>query len=264
MSGVVMLTAAAAATLLQPTSKWIVDFDETQCTASRDFGTAERPLTLLLKAPVTGDVIQLFIARGALGTSVAQPLQATVSWGGAAPRKIDALTFRAVTVKRQMFLINLPRTDVAAAAAAGASDLKVDGLGLGFDFNLGPLANMLKVMDSCVSDLATHWNYHDDKSGAADPLKTHAKGPLVRLFSSDDYPSDAVRNDQSGEVAAVLLINPDGKVADCTLTKTSGVAVLDAQTCAIVRDRARLQPAIGLDGKAARDVYTYRVRWRMP
>jgi protein TonB len=58
----------------------------------------------------------------------------------------------------------------------------------------------------------------------------------------------------------VVLVDEAGKVADCTLLETSGVAALDAQTCAIIQRRARYKPAIGLDGKAARAVDTARIR----
>ena len=59
----------------------------------------------------------------------------------------------------------------------------------------------------------------------------------------------------------VLLIDETGRVADCTVIETSGVASLDAQTCGAVKLQARFKPAIGLDGKPAKDGVVQRVSW---
>ena len=56
-------TAASAAEPLQPTAKWVVNFDAAQCVASRNYGTADKPLFLVLKAPPIGDVLQIGIIR---------------------------------------------------------------------------------------------------------------------------------------------------------------------------------------------------------
>ena len=83
------------------------------------------------------------------------------------------------------------------------------------------------------------------------------------LFSSDDYPGIAVFNDQMGAVSLVLLIDEQGKVADCTVTQTSGVAALDAQSCAVIKERGKFSPAIGQDGKPAKSSWLQRINWRL-
>jgi protein TonB len=59
----------------------------------------------------------------------------------------------------------------------------------------------------------------------------------------------------------MTLIDTDGKVASCMVIGSSGVASLDAQSCAIVTSRARFRPALGLDGKPARSGKIQRIRW---
>ena len=44
----------------------------------------------------------------------------------------------------------------------------------------------------------------------------------------------------------VILIDEFGKVADCTVTQTSGAASIDAQSCAVIRERGKFRPAIKL------------------
>ena len=88
--------------------------------------------------------------------------------------------------------------------------------------------------------------------------------PVVELFSTDDYPSQAVFAEQSGTAKVVGLIDEKGEMADCMVVETSGVAVLDAQTCNKVKERGKFSPAIGQDGKPAKSVFETRVRWVMP
>lgn len=271
-ASVAILAAAGAAELVQPTGKWVVDFDDSQCVASRDYGSPDARLTLLFKAPVTGDVVQLAVAKaGAVGSKLAEQTEAKLSWGGATPKPVSVLTFNATSANRRLYLINLPTAEVIAGAQKDR--LTIEGSGLRHSFALRALPDMMKVMDECVADLRRHWNYVPEPTSALQQPRAERKHPLLpvrahfslpRLFSSSDYPPDALRNDQGGTVAVVLLIDTDGKVADCTLTQTSGAAALDAQTCAIIRQRARYKPAKGLDGKPARDVDSARIRWIIP
>ena len=46
---------------LQPTSKWHVDFANSQCVASRDYGSEGSPLFLVFKKPPIGDVLQIAV-----------------------------------------------------------------------------------------------------------------------------------------------------------------------------------------------------------
>lgn len=74
---------------------------------------------------------------------------------------------------------------------------------------------------------------------------------------------DAIYEQQSGTVRVALLIDEKGRIADCAILDTSGTPVLDAQTCAILKERARFKPAIGPDGKPAKDGYIQRITWRV-
>jgi len=87
-----------------------------------------------------------------------------------------------------------------------------------------------------------------------------AIGPMTKLMD----PWDAVRQGQSGLAHVVVLVDENGRMADCTLIATSGIAVLDAQTCIILRNRGKFAPAIGADGKPTKGTFHQRVNWEMP
>ena len=74
----------------------------------------------------------------------------------------------------------------------------------------------------------------------------------------------AVDRAQGGIVEFALLVNEAGRIADCTVIASSNAPSLDAQSCAILVERARFQPAVGVDGKPVKDAVTSRITWKIP
>jgi len=91
-----------------------------------------------------------------------------------------------------------------------------------------------------------------------------AKGNLPSLFSTDDYPQSAIRNEEQGTTAVRLSIGPDGRVAECSITSSSGSSALDSATCNIIKRRARYTPARDSAGNATTGTDTTRIRWVLP
>lgn len=87
---------------------------------------------------------------------------------------------------------------------------------------------------------------------------------LLSLFTDDDYPPEAIRNNEQGTVFVALNVGIDGRVGACTVLESSGSAVLDAATCRILMRRARFRPAHDGRGRAVPDIYRQRVRWQLP
>ena len=96
------------------------------------------------------------------------------------------------------------------------------------------------------------------------PGSSRARANLVQLFSTDDYPMEAIRNNEQGTVAFELSINRLGGVSGCRIVQSSGSKSLDEQTCNILRDRARFAPARDATGKRITDQYRGRIRWELP
>jgi len=119
---------------------------------------------------------------------------------------------------------------------------------------------LLDMLDKCTADLRKVWNVEE----AGDPpklVREKPSGDLQKVFTSDDYPAIAVSKNQGGSIRVAILVDEKGKVADCTVIQTSGVASLDAQSCAIIQQRAQLKPAVGLDGKPAKGALIKTIRW---
>ena len=91
-----------------------------------------------------------------------------------------------------------------------------------------------------------------------------AKADLVKIFSTDDYPLEAIKREEQGTVAYRLTINRRGHVSRCEITSSSGSEALDGQTWRILTRRARFEPARDDFGKRIPDTYTGRIRWELP
>jgi protein TonB len=91
-----------------------------------------------------------------------------------------------------------------------------------------------------------------------------AKGSLVGLFSSDDYPNSALSANEQGTTAVRLTIGTDGRVSACDITQSSGSSALDNATCNILRRRARFSPAMDSNGQPTTDTYSQRITWKVP
>lgn len=78
-----------------------------------------------------------------------------------------------------------------------------------------------------------------------------------------DYPSDAAKKRQQGDVVAAFEIAANGAVANCMVTKSSGHQSLDALACRFLGRKARFQPARGSDGSAIGSRGEMTIRFRI-
>jgi protein TonB len=95
-----------------------------------------------------------------------------------------------------------------------------------------------------------------------EPAKARAN--LASYVNDDDYPSDAVRNEEQGTTSFRLDVGTDGRVTNCTVTGSSGSRSLDNATCRIMRSRARFTPARNNLGQPTTDTVSHRIRWVLP
>lgn len=84
-----------------------------------------------------------------------------------------------------------------------------------------------------------------------------------RWVTQDDYRSSWIRRELEGATGFTLTIDANGRVSDCTVTRSSGHGELDAATCQLVMKRARFDPARGQDGGRTGGSYSSSVRWKI-
>lgn len=250
-------TAAAVFKPLVPTGKWVVNFADNQCLATRDYGPPGKPLYLVLKPSPKGQVMKVSIVRKGAGREAIQ-VPATIRFDNDQPIESNVLAFASPKNGVRMISVNLADQHFAPMRRAKVVSIRAAGE-LDESFALEQIAPLMKEIDRCVVGLQEYWNIGEANNGR---FKERARANLASYFSGYDYPGAALNRGETGIVAFTLLIDEKGKVADCTLVETSGVASLDAQTCAILITRAQFKPAVGTNGKPAKDSVIGRVRWK--
>lgn len=241
----------AVAAPLVPTGKWVVNFDDAQCVASRDYGTDQ----LFLKASPLGDLVQFGVIRpGRTGppqqiAAEIQPAQGPIYRG-------NALLWNAGSKPpKSIRLINLPEPEFRRLAASAMINLKIGEMKQ--SYTLPAMGALAAVMKNCVDDLQKVWSAQGGVAAAAE-------ASLASFLKAEDYPGEALGKDFSGTTGFAMLIDEAGRVADCMVVETSGHAILDMQSCAIMKVRARFQPARDKSGKPTRDRVRSRIRWVIP
>ena len=104
---------------------------------------------------------------------------------------------------------------------------------------------------------------------APPPPRFSAKGASPKGRPGDwatdnDYPTSAMREGKQGVTGFRVSVGPDGRVTDCSVTRSSGSPELDDTTCKLITRRARFAPAMDGDGKPTTGTYSSSVRWQIP
>lgn len=96
------------------------------------------------------------------------------------------------------------------------------------------------------------------------PKAAAPKGQPGNWATSNDYPSRALREEREGSTGFRVTVGTDGKVADCSVTRSSGSPDLDQATCDNIRRRARFTPATDGEGNPTTGSYSSTIRWVIP
>jgi hypothetical protein len=251
--------ATGAAPAAKPTGTWNVDFGDAHCIAMRNYGTDAKPVILAFKPSPIGDVVQLTVVRPGVSVEVNQ-YPGSMTAGGLKPVSVSMLGYRAPSKKSRVTVVNLQRAQFDTLRAASTVRLRASGE-IDQAFALAGMEPVTQALDKCMANLRKVWHVAEGSGQVATPAEPRV--PLNRLFSERDYPGIAWVQRAGGLVEMMVLIDPAGKVASCMVTGTSGYASLDAQSCAIITERAEFSPAIGTDGKPVRSGAIQRVRWKM-
>ena len=85
-----------------------------------------------------------------------------------------------------------------------------------------------------------------------------------RLSGAFNYAADYPVRDRPGRAETVgvrFLVGTDGRVRDCSVTRSSGNARLDATTCRLIEQRFRYRPAADASGNAVPSVVSTVFSW---
>ena len=79
----------------------------------------------------------------------------------------------------------------------------------------------------------------------------------------EQYPPRAVRDEVEGRVGVRVTVGPNGRVADCSVTSSSGSSILDDAACSGMRTYARFNPALDAAGNPTNGSYTTTIVYQL-
>jgi protein TonB len=93
--------------------------------------------------------------------------------------------------------------------------------------------------------------------GASPPR--HIRGWL----HNSDYPREAKDAGMEGTLTIIVTIEPNGRVSNCDVVRSSGSGLLDETTCRLVQERYRYRPALDVQGRPIRSREIQNHSWIM-
>jgi protein TonB len=96
------------------------------------------------------------------------------------------------------------------------------------------------------------------------PKSPQPKGNPGSWQSPDDYPSRALREEREGVTGVSVSVSAEGRVAGCSVTRSSGSPDLDDAACRLITRRGRFNPATDGEGKPTSGTWNSSVRWQIP
>ena len=249
---------------LAPTKPWVVEWAESSCVASRQYEAQGKPITLALRPSPMGGTMQLILLAQRRSVDAYQG-DTTIRGGTGEPIKNSMLSYPIDDKTNKTKLTAFVATLSAAQfhALDGAQWIGFQGHDLvQQNFRLSQFSAVQAKLAECLVNLKRYWLMSDDQIRRIKVPPTTTN--VVGLFSSSDYPTQALRENNTGTVGVRLMIDDKGVVQDCMANETSGSAVLDAMTCIVLRQRAKFKPARDVDGKPVHSYYDQRVTWQIP
>ena len=254
-----MAAAAPIQPTLTPNGPWTVEFADTLCILSRTYEVAGEPVRLLIKAPLVGTHYSIYVARKAGRTKVEARNDAfLVNADGV---RFGPFPFDAYTNVQGMRIAHFSPEPEKYQLADSGGKLTVDLADEGkFAFLIPNLPKALQTLEVCIKGLRKDFGIDQT---VLDRIVTNEKYVRLPIYT-EDYPYAAYSKGLQGNVAVLAFVGVDGRLSGCRVIESSGVPSLDEQTCRLLEERGRYEPARDAQGTKMRSPIYTRVRWRVP
>lgn len=251
---IALAAAAPAPEVFEPSSKWIVNYEDIDCSLSRNLTGPSGQAIFGIYPSVDGFKAYVAIL---LPPGGAAPVSEVAVRFDNAPRFYDSLLFDATIAGAPRRMAKIVLDDPAGTISGStAASVSIGGKER-WRIQYGPTPNAIAALRTCQADLLKRWG--------VDPAALVPKLPpeeMVRLFPPDAYPKRAIKAHAQGRTVAAVAIDRDGTPKSCKPVVSAGNEALDATTCAIAMRGLRLPRATANDPPVRWLILP--VRWVLP
>lgn len=262
----------------QPAGPWNVHYEEETCKLRRDFVSGEDVIGLEMTKLTLGDGFQ-FVLIGHPIRSLSTATKFTVQFGTlpqlTAINHNGALTAGKLPVAMADFAGIKPIDPVAYKVAfekgiappgvaspsdeAAVTSITIKHGKASLILHTGTMGKAFAVWRNCADDMVKSWG--------VDPrvIKTpsHPSGNPALWLTTNDYPSDALREYKGGLINFRLTIGPDGKPSKCSIQRAINESLFAQTTCKLLMKRARFSPALDAEGKPVASFFISSARFQI-
>lgn len=251
-------SAASPPMPLKPSGPWNVEYADSMCVLSRQFGSGDGSVTLGFRPGLFSEHMRMVVARKSTDDR-SRWGEAQLSFDGGPVLKTRYSDGLAPRTGLRIMVIDLKAAELAPLSTAQKFQVRAGG----DDFVLMPdhVAAAMQALNPCIKDLLISWGMN---TATIDSIATYPKFRNESIFSSNDYPSAALRNREQGTTGVRYWVSKDGKISDCKVVERSGSVALDERTCSLINRRARYDPARTKAGEAVDAIDFARVHWVIP
>ena len=283
-AGSISIAAPATADdtlVLEPSSYWSVDFGDEKCRLARAFGEGEDRHLLFIEQGGPKSSFG-FMAIGPAFERFRRPDRIEVQFGDFEPMTdhmpmlgntegvgasliYSNMSFRVRPetegdAEEERRKAPLPRLDVETAN-------QIDSISVSYGkrkvvFNTGDLGEAVTVMNECALNFVEAWGLDRAAHETMSRLPRWTNEQSVGRRIASNYPSEALRNGESGILRLRVIVEPDGTVSKCVLNKATIAESLDPPACREMR-RAEFEPALDKDGNPMRSFYITQIIYRL-
>lgn len=255
---------------MEPTTKWVLDYDRTSCKLARRFSSGDDVISAQFIAYNVGPGFELRLLGKPLQMSRSREIG--LAFGSEFPARRVATEVGQIGEDKLPLLFMgvhrlLPVSQGVVAEMSPEQEALVETVtvtmpgGKAYLLKTGSMAEPMEAMRTCLDDLVRSWGL---EPASLKRIVTPAEpiGSPGKWIRSSDYPSSQLNDGTSSNVSFMLIVGENGKVEDCYVQSVTDDSVFGDIVCEKVRERARFQPAKDNAGRSVRSLYRNSVRWR--
>lgn len=292
--------AQAQEVVLEPSSKWQLDYADEKCRMGRTFGEGDARTVFLFEQFAPGSSFSWTVAGSAV-KALRRGRDMDVQFGpGFASFPVsqsDSMTFGdfgeavvangyeppngiVITSARVRESVRKANAGTPTGAATPPNQpaqrvldpqhgRKIDHFVLGQKgqprtlLRLGNMEAAFKAMNDCMDNLAHSWGL--------DPLTLRTQVTNVTWLNQREitraiiayYPSAALTSGKQANFSLRIIVAEDGSVANCILTEQTTAEGFRDTVCPLITRRGKFEPARDAAGKGVKSFYTARIVYRI-
>lgn len=263
-------SAAKESIYLEPSSKWVLRYEDDSCRLVRLFGEGDDKMMLVLtrfgptarfRMTLAGEPVNIHSDTRPLRVQFGaheeeQRVAYALGEAGGLPALIAVKPVRidGVTKPTKANRLNKKRY-----AAVEFMKVRV-GQKRPVILETGSLERPIGAMRTCVSQMMTGWGIdverHKNRTQGARPI-----GDAKNWIRGADYPRDMLKQRQPALINFRLSVDETGRASACHIQQTTRPQEFDDAVCNALLKRAMFTPALDVDGKPMASYWRSQVRF---